>query len=85
MNRDDVAFPDAHEIAPHAIAMARMMFAHAAFEREVGSLQNAITNEPGFGEQRDNQWKASESGREEIVSLLIKYRGIRKLAKSRIF
>jgi hypothetical protein len=34
MDRDDVAFPDANEIAPHAIAFARMMFAHAEFERE---------------------------------------------------
>jgi hypothetical protein len=32
MDRDDVAFPDPNEIAPHAIAFARMLFAHAAFE-----------------------------------------------------
>jgi len=30
------------EIAPLAIASARMMFAHAAFEREVRSLVDAI-------------------------------------------
>jgi hypothetical protein len=36
MDPHDVAFPDPSEIAPHAIAFARMMFAHAAFEREVG-------------------------------------------------
>jgi hypothetical protein len=35
MDPHDVAFPDPSEIAPHAIAFARMMFAHAAFEREV--------------------------------------------------
>jgi hypothetical protein len=75
MDRDDVAFPDPNEIAPHAIAFARMMFAHAEFEREVGALQDAITKEPGFGEQRDNQWSASESATEKIVSLILKHRG----------
>ena len=34
MGPNDVALPDPSEIAPHAIAFARMMFAHAAFERE---------------------------------------------------
>jgi hypothetical protein len=38
MDRDDVAFPDANEIAPHAVAFARMMFAHAEFERGIRSL-----------------------------------------------
>jgi hypothetical protein len=53
MDRDDVAFPDANEIAPHAIAFARMMFAHAEFERGIRSLVDAInTKEPGFGERR---------------------------------
>jgi hypothetical protein len=75
MGPDDVAFPDPNEIAPHATAFARMMFAHAAFEREVGSLQDAITNKPGFGEQRDNQWNASESATEKIASLIVKHRG----------
>jgi hypothetical protein len=42
MGPDDVAFPDPSEIAPHAIAFARMMFAYAAFEREVRSLVDAI-------------------------------------------
>jgi hypothetical protein len=47
-----VAFPDPSEIAPHAIAFARMMFAHAAFEREVRSLVDAINpKKPGFGER----------------------------------
>ncbi len=75
MDRDDVAFPDPNEIAPHAVAFARMMFAHAEFEREVRALQDAITKEPGFGEQHDNQWSASESATEKIVSLIIKHRG----------
>ena len=42
MDPHDVAFPDPSEIAPHAIAFARMMFAHAAFEREVRSLVDTI-------------------------------------------
>ena len=42
MDPHDVALPDPSEIAPHAIAFARMMFAHAAFEREVRSLVDAI-------------------------------------------
>ena len=34
-----------------------MMFAHTAFERRgVAGLQDAITRQPGFGEQRANQW-----------------------------
>jgi len=76
MDRDDIAFPDPTEIAPHAIAFARMMFAHAAFEREVSSLVNAINpKEPGFGERHANQWTASERGTEKIIDLIKKYRG----------
>ncbi len=54
--------PEAEEIAPLAIAFAQMMFRHTAFEREVSSLQDAITGESGFGENRVNQWKASDRG-----------------------
>ena len=76
MDRDDVAFPDPNEIAPHAIAFAQMMFAHAAFEREVRSLVDAINpKEPGFGERHANQWTASESGTEKVIDLIIKHRG----------
>jgi hypothetical protein len=76
MDRDDVAFPDAIEIAPHAIAFARVMFAHAEFERGIRSLVDAINiKEPGFGERRANQWTASESGTEKIIDLIIKHRG----------
>ena len=39
MDRDDVAFPDPNEIASHAIAFARMMFAHTEFERGIRSLE----------------------------------------------
>jgi hypothetical protein len=76
MGPDDVAFPDPNEIAPHAIALARMMFAHAALEREVRSLVDAISpKEPGFGERPENQWTASESGTGKITILIKQHRG----------
>jgi hypothetical protein len=76
MDRDDVAFPDANEIAPHAIAFARMMFAHAEFERGIRSLVDAINpKELGFGERHDNQWMASESGTAKIIVLIMRHRG----------
>ncbi|MGB8631710.1 MAG: hypothetical protein WCD69_20400 [Xanthobacteraceae bacterium] len=76
MGPDDVAFPDPSEIAPHAIAFARMMFAHAALEREVRSLVDAINpKEPGFGERPENQWTASESGTGKITILIKQHRG----------
>jgi hypothetical protein len=76
MSPDDVAFPDPSEIAPHAIAFARMMFAHAALEREVRSLVDAINpKEPGFGERPENQWTASESGTGKITILIKQHRG----------
>jgi hypothetical protein len=76
MDRDDVAFPDVNEIAPHAIAFARMMFAHAEFERGIRTLVDAInTKEPGFGERHDNQWTASESGTAKIIVLIMRHRG----------
>jgi hypothetical protein len=71
-----VALPDANEIAPNAIAFARMMFAHAAFEREVRSLVDAISpKKPGFGERPENQWTASESGTGKIIILIKHHRG----------
>ena len=76
MDRDDVAFPDPNEIAPHATAFARMMFAHAAFEREVRLLIDAINpKRPGFGERPENQWTASESGTGKIIILIKHHRG----------
>ena len=53
-----VVFPEAGEIADHAIAFAQMMFAHTALERGIGELQDTITKQPGFCEQRANQWHA---------------------------
>jgi hypothetical protein len=60
MDPDDIYFPDAEEIKPHAIAFARLMFAHSRFEREMHSLQGTITNDPSFGKRRTNQWTARE-------------------------
>jgi len=52
------------------------MFAHAAFEREVRSLVDAINpKKPGFGERPENQWTASESGTGEIIILITQHRG----------
>lgn len=57
---DAVAFPEPREIEAHAMAFARLMFEHGAFEREVRELQDAVAREHGFGEQRRNQWSARE-------------------------
>jgi hypothetical protein len=67
---DDIYFPEAEDIGAHAIAFAQLMFAHSEFEREVRSLQGAITNDPNFGERRSNQWKARQ--RPERMAKLIK-------------
>ena len=76
MDPHDVEFPDPSEIAPHAIAFARMMFAHAAFEREVRSLIDAINpKKPGFGDRPENQWTATESGTGKIIILIKHHRG----------
>jgi len=78
MDCDDVAFPDANEIAPHALAFARMMFAHAEFERGIRSLVDALKpEEPGFGERRENQWTASESGTARFIILIMRHCGCR--------
>jgi hypothetical protein len=53
-----------------------MMFAHAAFEREIRSLVDAISpKNPGFGERPENQWTASESGTGKIMILVRHHRG----------
>jgi hypothetical protein len=70
MDPDDIYFPEAEDIGPHAIAFAQVMFAHSEFEREVRSLQGAITNDPSFGERRSNRWKARE--RPERMAKLIR-------------
>jgi hypothetical protein len=61
-----------------------MMFARAAFEREVRSLVDAINpNEPGFGERRENQWVASETGTAKIIVLVMKHRGLSHIEQIR--
>ena len=72
--RPVAGFPDPAEIAPHAIAFARMMFAHTAFEREVGALQDAITKQPGFGQLRANQYGTRERPA-RMVELIEAHRG----------
>jgi hypothetical protein len=52
-----------------------MMFAHTAFERRgVAGLQDAITRQPGFGEQRANQW-ATRQRPKLMVELIETERG----------
>jgi hypothetical protein len=51
LDPDDQLFPDGRHIERHAIAFAQMMFAHAAFEREVRDLQGSIIDDPTFGER----------------------------------
>src|SRR5215831_11755106 len=63
-----------------------MMFAHAEFERGIRSLVDALKPEgPGFGERRENQWTASESGTARFIVLIMVAAGCRRLSKSEIF
>jgi len=71
---DLVLDPEPEEVTPHAMAFARMMFAHAAVEREIGTLQDVITGERGFGERWRNKWKTRERPA-KMVALIAKYRG----------
>lgn len=71
---DMVAFPDPYEIEPHAIAFAGMLFAHAALEREISALLDAITKTPGFGEQHRTQWGARVRPA-RIIKLIKTHRG----------
>jgi len=53
--------PHVNLVAGGVIAFLRMMMAHAAFEREVRSLQNSVARNPNdananFGEQARNRW-----------------------------
>jgi hypothetical protein len=70
LDPDATYFPDPEDIAPLAIAFARLMFAHAKFDAEFRSLQGAITNDPKFGERRANQWSARR--RPDCMAKLIK-------------
>jgi hypothetical protein len=70
IDRDAIFFPMQRRSGRTSIAFAQLMFAHSEFEREVRSLQAAITNDANFGEQRNNQWKARK--RPELMARLIK-------------
>jgi hypothetical protein len=70
----DLLFPDPTAFTPLAIEFVRLLFVHGAFEREVGALQDAITNVDGFGELRGNQWNARQRPA-EMVKLIEKYLG----------
>jgi hypothetical protein len=74
MDPDDVYFPDASEVTLHGTAFVRMMLAHVAFEREVGALQDTIVNQPGFSEQRSNQWGTKQRPK-RMIELIKKHLG----------
>ncbi len=71
---EGVALPDPEEIEDHAIAFAGMMFAHAALEREISALQDAITKIAGFSEQPGNQ-SDGHVRPARILKLIETYRG----------
>jgi hypothetical protein len=52
--------PDEVELRPFALALARMMFAHARFEARIRDVQGLVSGDPKFGETRKNQWSADE-------------------------
>jgi len=45
----DLLFPNSTEFTTLAIEFVRLLFVHGGFEREVGLLQDAITEVDGFG------------------------------------
>jgi hypothetical protein len=53
-------FPEADDpaIAPFARAFVRMMFAHAELEARIRVLQDALTDDPTYGEK--NSWSARD-------------------------
>jgi hypothetical protein len=73
-NPRDIIRPSPEAIQPLAIEFARMMFEHAMFEQEVALLQNAITNDDAFGNQRRNQWGAKERPK-KMAELIEKHLG----------
>jgi hypothetical protein len=64
-------FPDADEpfLQPFTMAFIRLMFAHAAFERRVSDLMDAITGDIGFGERPSSRWPADK--RPKLMKKLI--------------
>ena len=75
MDPHSVYFPEPEDIIPVALAFARMMFAHAAFEREVRELQAAITCVQGFGEQRGHQSRSARTRPDDMAKLIADHRG----------
>ncbi len=43
-------FPQPEDIPRLTMVFMQMMMAHAAFEREVRTLQSSVTKDPNFGE-----------------------------------
>jgi hypothetical protein len=80
-------FPQPEDIPQLTTAFMRMMMAHAAFEREVRTLQSSVTKDPNFGEQRENQWTADKRPRcmvkliEEKLGQIPETKAIHKLLK----
>jgi hypothetical protein len=74
MDRDDVAFPDPNEIAPHAIAFARMMFAHAELERGIIGRRHQHEG-TGFWRTTRESMDGIREWTEKIIDLIIKHRG----------
>jgi hypothetical protein len=63
-------FPEAEDVALHAMAFARMMIAHARFEEQIRILQGVIAGDQSFGEQPGDQWTNRE--RSACMAKLIK-------------
>jgi hypothetical protein len=57
-NPENQYFPNPEDIAVHATAFIQLMFAYSAFEAEIRSLQNTVTNNQAFGETPGNDWNA---------------------------
>ena len=75
ITESSISFPDPEDIRPLAIAFARMMFAHAAFESEVRQLQEAITCVRGFGEKPENQRGGARARPDRMAKLIAEHRG----------
>jgi hypothetical protein len=74
-NKDSsVYFPHPAAIEPFAMAFVEMMFAHAAFEKQVCLLQGIITGDPEYGEHGRNQWSPEERPK-KMTELIEEYLG----------
>jgi hypothetical protein len=74
--RDDIIYsPEPETVGPLATAFARMMFAHARFEREVRLLQDAIVNRRGYAEEPDKQLRDARKRPKKMAKLIKKKLG----------